>query len=70
MEWAVDQKSFSLISLDGKFLGNFDGLVATDKLLASPGFTYITGQPPPLGKYVGWFLLIFGAKGLVLLLHY
>ncbi|XP_057515106.1 uncharacterized protein LOC130796750 [Amaranthus tricolor] len=48
MEWAVDQKTFSLISLDGKFLGNFDGLVATDKILASPGFTYITGQPPPL----------------------
>ncbi|KMS98089.1 hypothetical protein BVRB_4g096010 [Beta vulgaris subsp. vulgaris] len=48
MEWAVDQNSWSLISLDGKFLGDFSGLVATDKILASPGFTYVTGHPPPL----------------------
>lgn len=48
MEWVMDQKSWLLTSLDGKFLGDFGGLVATDKILASPGFTYVTGHPPPL----------------------
>ncbi|KAL2943546.1 Renalase [Bienertia sinuspersici] len=48
MEWATDRNSWSLISLDGRFLGDFGGLIATDKILASPGFTNLTGHPPPL----------------------
>jgi len=48
MEW-VDEKSWSLSSSKGQFLGNFDGVVVTDKILASPGFFYLTEHPPPLG---------------------
>ncbi|KNA11699.1 hypothetical protein SOVF_132660 [Spinacia oleracea] len=48
MDWAIDQKSWSLISLDGMFLGAFGGLIATDKILAAPGFAHLTGHPPPL----------------------
>lgn len=52
MDWAIDQKSWSLISLDGMFLGAFGGLIATDKILAAPGFAHLTGHPPPLGILV------------------
>ena len=48
MEW-VDEKSWSLSSVKGQFLGSFDGVVATDKILASSGFFYLTEHPPPLG---------------------
>lgn len=47
MEW-VDEKSWSLSSVKGEFLGSFDGVVATDKILASSGFFYLTEHPPPL----------------------
>uniref|UniRef100_A0A803NA39 Amine oxidase domain-containing protein n=1 Tax=Chenopodium quinoa TaxID=63459 RepID=A0A803NA39_CHEQI len=48
IEWLVNQKSWSLTSVDGMFLGHFGVLVATDKLLASSGFSNLTGHPPPL----------------------
>ncbi|KAL5210616.1 hypothetical protein ABZP36_006239 [Zizania latifolia] len=35
-------------SLDGRDLGNFDYVVATNKNIASPRFSGLTGRPPPL----------------------
>lgn len=51
MDW-LDENCWSLVSLKEQFLGNFDGVVATDKIVASPGFTYLTGHPPLLGMNV------------------
>ncbi|KAL9236527.1 hypothetical protein vseg_011185 [Gypsophila vaccaria] len=52
LEWMADQNLWSLVSLDDQLLGNFGGLVATDKLLASPGFAYLKGRPPPIDMNV------------------
>lgn len=48
LEWLKDRHSWSLSSLDGEDLGHFDGVVATDKNIASPRLTGRTRQPPPL----------------------
>ncbi|XP_062214406.1 uncharacterized protein LOC133915307 isoform X1 [Phragmites australis] len=48
MDWLQDRSSWSLASLDGKDLGYFDYVVATDKNIASPRFSGLTGRPPPL----------------------
>uniref|UniRef100_A0A0D9VZT7 Amine oxidase domain-containing protein n=1 Tax=Leersia perrieri TaxID=77586 RepID=A0A0D9VZT7_9ORYZ len=48
MDWIQDKSSWSLSSLDGKDLGHFDYVVATDKNIASPRFAGLTGRPPPL----------------------
>ncbi|XP_034570749.1 uncharacterized protein [Setaria viridis] len=48
MDWLQDRSSWSLASLDGKDLGHFDYVVATDKNVASPRFSGLTGRPPPL----------------------
>ncbi|GJN23114.1 hypothetical protein PR202_gb10733 [Eleusine coracana subsp. coracana] len=48
MDWLHDRNSWSLVSLDGKDLGYFDYVVATDKNIASPRFSGLTGRPPPL----------------------
>ncbi|CAL4936309.1 unnamed protein product [Urochloa decumbens] len=48
MDWLQDMSSWSLASLDGKDLGHFDYVVATDKNVASPRFSGLTGRPPPL----------------------
>ncbi|PWZ56967.1 Renalase [Zea mays] len=48
MDWLQDRSSWSLASLDGKDLGYFDYVVATDKNIASPAFSGLTGRPPPL----------------------
>ncbi|TVT98412.1 hypothetical protein EJB05_56273, partial [Eragrostis curvula] len=48
MDWLHDRSSWSLASLDGKDLGYFDYVVATDKIIASPSFSGLTGRPPPL----------------------
>ncbi|KAJ1293324.1 hypothetical protein BS78_01G059300 [Paspalum vaginatum] len=48
MDWLQDRSSWSLASLDGKDLGYFDYVVATDKNVASPSFSRLTGKPPPL----------------------
>ncbi|TYG87049.1 hypothetical protein ES288_A13G181400v1 [Gossypium darwinii] len=47
-EWLEHENLWSLIGLDGQHLGHFKGVVASDKNIASPRFTAITGQPPPL----------------------
>ncbi|XP_057485161.1 uncharacterized protein LOC130771557 isoform X2 [Actinidia eriantha] len=48
VEWLEDEDSWSLIGLDGQFLGRFKGVVASDKNIVSPRFTDVTGRPPPL----------------------
>uniref|UniRef100_A0ACD5WEA0 Uncharacterized protein n=1 Tax=Avena sativa TaxID=4498 RepID=A0ACD5WEA0_AVESA len=48
MDWLQDRSSWSLASLDGKDLGNFDYVVATDKNVASQKVSGLTGKPPPL----------------------
>ena len=48
MVW-LPRSVWSLTGLDGQDLGNFDGLVASDKNVASPRFKEVTGRPPPLG---------------------
>lgn len=52
MDWLQDRSSWSLASLDGKDLGHFDYVVATDKNVASPRFSGLTGRPPPLGLFI------------------
>ncbi|XP_058100251.1 uncharacterized protein LOC131245066 isoform X2 [Magnolia sinica] len=48
LDWLDGSNLWSLIGLDGQSLGHFDGVVATDKNIASPRFTGQTGRPPPL----------------------
>ncbi|XP_051177929.1 uncharacterized protein [Lolium perenne] len=48
MDWLQDRSSWSLASLDGKDLGTFDYVVATDKNVASQKVSGLTGKPPPL----------------------
>uniref|UniRef100_A0ACD5X9F2 Uncharacterized protein n=3 Tax=Avena sativa TaxID=4498 RepID=A0ACD5X9F2_AVESA len=48
MDWLQDRSSWSLSSLDGKDLGSFDYVVATDKNVASQKVSGLTGKPPPL----------------------
>lgn len=52
MNWIQDRSSWSLIGLDGKELGHFDGVVASDKNLVSPRFSEVHGVPPPLGPFI------------------
>lgn len=52
MNWIHDRSSWSLIGLDGKELGHFDGVVASDKNLVSPRFSEVHGVPPPLGPFI------------------
>jgi len=58
MDWLQDRSSWSLASLDGKDLGNFDYVVATDKNVASTSFSGLTGRPPPLGLFYGFHNII------------
>ena len=51
MDWLQDRSSWSLASLDGKDLGSFDFVVATDKNIASQKVSGLTGKPPPLGLF-------------------
>lgn len=48
MNWSDSEHLWSLIGLDGKLLGSFDGVVASDKNVASPRHTDVTGRSPPL----------------------
>ncbi|GMH24219.1 hypothetical protein Nepgr_026062 [Nepenthes gracilis] len=48
VQWSADMNSWSLIGFNGQFLGNFDGLVASDKNIVSPRFADVMGQPTPL----------------------
>ncbi|KAL8142280.1 hypothetical protein V2J09_015312 [Rumex salicifolius] len=48
MNWSDTEHLWSLSGLDGKFLGSYNGVVASDKNIASPPHTEVTGRPPPL----------------------
>ncbi|CAL9104674.1 unnamed protein product [Musa textilis] len=48
VDWLCDRNLWSLISLDGQDLGQFDSVVASDKNVVSTRFTGVTGRPPPL----------------------
>ncbi|XP_024017946.1 uncharacterized protein LOC21394593 isoform X2 [Morus notabilis] len=48
LEWIEDEDSWSLMALDGRNLGHFNGVVASDKNIVSPRFTSVTGRTPPL----------------------
>lgn len=58
MDWLQDRSSWSLASLDGKDLGYFDYVVATDKNIASQSFSGLTGRPPPLGLFCSFHNII------------
>ncbi|CAI8595435.1 unnamed protein product [Vicia faba] len=48
VEWLDDDKLWSLIGVDGQSLGQFKGLVASDKNIVSTRITEVTGRLPPL----------------------
>ncbi|XP_040987544.1 renalase isoform X1 [Juglans microcarpa x Juglans regia] len=48
LEWLEDENLWSLMGLDGQNLGQFQGVVASDKNIVSPRFTNVTGRAPPL----------------------
>ena len=48
LEWFDEKNLWSLTGLDGQNLGNFEGVVASDKNIFSKRFTDVTGRPPPL----------------------
>ncbi|KAH1237504.1 Renalase [Glycine max] len=48
IEWLHDEKLWSLIGVDGQNLGQFKGLVASDKNIVSPRVAEVTGRTPPL----------------------
>lgn len=49
VEWLEDEKLWSLIGVDGQNLGQFKGLVASDKNIVSTRTAEVTGRLPPLG---------------------
>lgn len=49
VDWSEDDDAWSLRSLDGQDVGNFKGVVASDKNTFSSRFTNVTGKPPPIG---------------------
>ena len=49
LEWLQNEDLWMLTGLDGQNLGQFNGVVASDKNVVSPQFTSVTGRPPPLG---------------------
>lgn len=55
LEWLEGEDLWSVMGLDGQNLGRFNGVVASDKNIASPRFTSVTGRLPPLGMI---FLLL------------
>lgn len=52
VEWMDDKKLWSLTGVDGQNLGQFEGLVASDKNIVSPRIAEVTGRLPPLGKNI------------------
>lgn len=49
LEWLTNENSWSLQSFDGQDLGQYKGVVVSDKNIVSSRFTDATGRPPPLG---------------------
>ncbi|KAL0407071.1 UNVERIFIED_CONTAM: hypothetical protein Slati_4021000 [Sesamum latifolium] len=48
LDWSEDDDAWSLRSLDGQDVGNFKGVVASDKSTFSSRFTNVTGKRPPI----------------------
>ncbi|XP_061339268.1 uncharacterized protein LOC133285960 [Gastrolobium bilobum] len=48
VEWLADENLWSLTGTDGQHLGQFKGLVASDKNIVSPRISEVTGRLPPL----------------------
>lgn len=75
LEWLESRSLWLLSGLDGQNLGHFDAVVATDKNIASPRFTGLTGQSPPLGwlalcrflNYIVYCSYIFEISAMVLI---
>lgn len=49
LEWLENKDLWSLKDKDGQDLGEFNGVVTSDKSTFSQRFTQVTGKPPPLG---------------------
>lgn len=49
VDWLEDDDVWSLTSMDGQDVGQFKGVVASDKNTFSSRFTHVTGKPPPIG---------------------
>lgn len=49
LEWLEAENIWSVMGSDGQTLGHYNGLVVSDKIVASPRFRDVTGRPPPLG---------------------
>jgi hypothetical protein len=68
VEWLDDEKLWSLIGVDGQNLGQFKGLVASDKNIVSTRIADVTGRVPPLGMdmlSILKFLFIFCIRFLI-----
>jgi len=50
---------WSLIGVDGQNLGQFKGLVASDKNIVSTRIAYVPGRLPPLGMNICFLSLDF-----------
>ncbi|XP_044499820.1 renalase isoform X1 [Mangifera indica] len=48
LNWLDEKNLWSVMGLGGQSLGNFEGVVASDKNVISPRFRQVTGKPPPL----------------------
>ncbi|XP_031282367.1 uncharacterized protein LOC116140934 isoform X2 [Pistacia vera] len=48
LDWLDEKNLWSVMGLDGQSLGNFEGVVASDKNVVSARFRDVTGKPPPL----------------------
>ena len=49
LEWLENKDLWSLKDKDGQDLGQFNGVVTSDKSTFSQRFTQVSGIPPPLG---------------------
>ncbi|KAK9077644.1 hypothetical protein SSX86_005981 [Deinandra increscens subsp. villosa] len=52
LEWLENKNLWSLKDKDGHDLGQFNGVVASDKSIFSRRFTQLTGKPPPLDLHL------------------
>lgn len=52
IEWSNDEKLWSFMGLEGQILGQFKGIVLSDKNTVSPRFKEVSGRSPPLGMYM------------------
>ena len=60
LEWLENKDLWSLKDKDGQDLGQFNGVVTSDKSTFSQRFTQVSGIPPPLGITYSYLLLLYG----------